>query len=301
MRAILFFLFTPAAAAVYAQPPTAFEFHLTHQAALGDTLRYDLGGPVFDMVISSDTTLYWKSLNPRYGTEGQAKIRLLPIDTHKISVAYTQQGNMGVSWYMDFKQGSAKAAFFAGGKLTTFSGTITPRGQRLLTGMVTNVNNEVLPGVHIYYQQTPKNGPVFYPSTRTDAEGRYAIAVPPDCQEISIRFEGAVPLGESDVLNLMITYPYDQPPDKARPSSRRDTITVTGRVADTSDRPLLATIQMEGGGTGVRTDKNGRFSMLVPPGQDVLTITCANYKTRDIILGDMPSVYVPLKLLPQRR
>ena len=300
MRAIFFFLFALKSVVVYSQP-TEFEFHMTRQAALGDTLRYDLGGPVFDMVISSDTTLHWKSLNPLYGTEGQVKIRLLPIDTHKISLAYTWRGNMGVSWYMDFKQGIAKASFFAGGKLTTFSGTITPRGQRLLTGTVTNVNNEVLPEVHIYYQKVPKNGPVFYPSTRTDAAGRYAIAVPPDCQEINLRFEGAVPLGESDVLNLMITYPYDQPPDKARPSSRRDTITVTGRVADTSDRPLLATIQMEGGGTGVRTDKNGRFSMLVPPGQDVLTITCANYKTRDIILGDMPSVYVPLKLLPQRR
>lgn len=300
MRAIFFFLFALKSVVVYSQP-TEFEFHMTRQAALGDTLRYDLGGPVFDMVISSDTTLHWKSLNPLYGTEGQAKIRLLPIDTHKISLAYTWKGNMGVSWYMDFKQGIAKASFFAGGKLTTFSGTITPRGQRLLTGTVTNVNNEVLPEVHIYYQKAPKNGPVFYPSTRTDAAGRYAIAVPPDCQEINLRFEGAVPLGESDVLNLMITYPYDQPPDDARPSGRRDTITVTGRVTDTSDRPLPATIKIEGASTGVEANKDGRFSLLVPPGQDVLTITCANYKTRDIILGNMPSVYVQLKLLPQRQ
>ncbi len=301
MRALLLFLFASISVAVYAQPETAFEFKVTRQAALGDTLRFDLGDPVFDMVITSDTTLYWKSLNPRYGTEGQAKIRLLPLDAHKITIAYTQQGNIGLSWYMDFEQGIAKASFFAGGKLNTFSGTITPRGRRLLTGTVTNVNDEVLPEVHIYYQQAPKDGPVFYPSTRTDAAGRYAIAVPPDCQEINIRFEGAVPLGESNVLNLMVTYPYDQPPEKARPSQRRDTIAVTGRVTTTSDRPLPATITMEGASTGVKADKDGRFSLLVPPGRDVLTISCANYKTRDIILGDMPSVYVPLKLLPQRR
>ena len=50
---------------------------------IGDTLRYDVGEPVFDIVISSDTTLYWKSLNPKYGTEDHEDIVVIPISEHE--------------------------------------------------------------------------------------------------------------------------------------------------------------------------------------------------------------------------
>jgi hypothetical protein len=61
---------------------------------IGDTLRYDVGEPVFDIVFSSDTTLYWKSLNPKFGTEANEKITVLPISEHQNTVSYIEKGNL---------------------------------------------------------------------------------------------------------------------------------------------------------------------------------------------------------------
>jgi hypothetical protein len=91
---------------------------------IGDTLRYDVGEPVFDIVITSDTTLYWKSLNPKYGTEAYEKIVVLHISDHENMISYIEEGNIGVCWYNDFDRQITTVSVFVGSVLMTFTGTV---------------------------------------------------------------------------------------------------------------------------------------------------------------------------------
>lgn len=93
---------------------------------IGDTLRYEVGEPVFDIVISSDTTLYWKSLNPKFGTEAHEKIVIIPISGHENMVSYVENegGGPGVCWYNDFERGITTVTVFVGKGMMTFSGTV---------------------------------------------------------------------------------------------------------------------------------------------------------------------------------
>ncbi|MCM4151704.1 hypothetical protein DHD05_08885 [Arenibacter sp. N53] len=93
---------------------------------LGDTLRYKVGEPVFDIVISSDTTLYWKSLNPKFGTEAHEKIVVIPISEHENMVSYVENegGGPGVRWYNNFERGITTVTVFVGKGMMTFSGTV---------------------------------------------------------------------------------------------------------------------------------------------------------------------------------
>ena len=93
---------------------------------LGDTLRYEVGEPVFDIVISSDTTLYWKSLNPKFGTEAHEKIVVIPVSEHENMVSYVENegGGPGVCWYNDFERGITTVTVFVGKGMMTFSGTV---------------------------------------------------------------------------------------------------------------------------------------------------------------------------------
>lgn len=93
---------------------------------IGDTLRYDVGEPVFDIVISSDTTLYWKSLNPKYGTEDHEKIVVIPISEHENMISYLENDGKGpgVCWYNDFARGITTVSVFVGEGMMTFSGTV---------------------------------------------------------------------------------------------------------------------------------------------------------------------------------
>lgn len=91
---------------------------------IGDTLRYDVGEPVFDIVISSDTTLYWKSLNPKYGTEDHEDIVVIPISEHENMISYIEKTGPGVCWYNDFERGITTVSVFVGEGMMTFSGTV---------------------------------------------------------------------------------------------------------------------------------------------------------------------------------
>ena len=99
---------------------------------IGDTLRYDVGAPVFDIVISSDTTLYWKSLNPKYGTEDHEKIVVIPISEHENMVSYVENDGKGpgVCWYNDFERGITTVSVFVGEGMMTFSGTVKRKHKR---------------------------------------------------------------------------------------------------------------------------------------------------------------------------
>jgi hypothetical protein len=91
---------------------------------IGDILRYDVGEPVLDIVFSSDTTLYWKSLNPKLGTEANEKITVLLISEHQNMVSYLEKGNVGVCWFNDFENEIATVSVFVEPDLMTFSGSV---------------------------------------------------------------------------------------------------------------------------------------------------------------------------------
>lgn len=99
---------------------------------IGDTLRYDVGEPIFDIVISSDTTLYWKSLNPKYGTEAHEKIVVIPISEHENMVSYVENEGKGpgVCWYNDFERGLTTVSVFVGEGMMTFSGTVERKNKK---------------------------------------------------------------------------------------------------------------------------------------------------------------------------
>jgi len=96
----------------------------TFKDIIGDTLYYEVGDAIFDIVISSDTTLYWKSHNPKYGKEAYEKITVLPINESENMVSYVEKGDIGVCWYNDFHNEIATVSVFVGPNLMTFSGTV---------------------------------------------------------------------------------------------------------------------------------------------------------------------------------
>lgn len=61
--------------------------------------------------------------------------------------------------------------------------------------------------------------------------------------------------------------------------------TVTGTITDGTDgSPLIAQCPGKGTGTGSIADVNGKFSVSVPTGKDVLVISCIGYKQQEITL-----------------
>lgn len=62
--------------------------------------------------------------------------------------------------------------------------------------------------------------------------------------------------------------------------------TVTGTITDGTDgSPLIgANVLVKGTGTGSIADVNGKFSVSVPTGKDVLVISCIGYKQQEITL-----------------
>ncbi len=305
MRPLLLLLLTLLSSTGYGQQKIVFSPQLTFKDVIGDTLRYDFGDPVFDVVITSDTTLYWQSLNPRYGTAARQKITVVPISAHENMISYYQPDQTGVCWYNDFKKGVATVSIFRGDHCQAFSGRVMPKADfvnlRTITGKITDEDNAALYGTMVSYTQQRSAGDKILHGVVTDTNGIYSISVLQAFPVLSIRCEGCfaqtVPLGESDVVNIIMPYTYfEKIPKPEKPADRRHSITVSGKVTDEENAALSATIGIRGTAAKVQTDAKGRFSLQVPPGRNVLTFTSARYESREIILGDRPTVFVPMTL-----
>jgi hypothetical protein len=72
--------------------------------------------------------------------------------------------------------------------------------------------------------------------------------------------------------------------------------TLTGRITDGNDNTALpgANVVVKGTQTGVVTDANGQFSLTVPSGRDVLTISAIGYATQDITIGSKTAINVAM-------
>ncbi|WP_223815793.1 SusC/RagA family TonB-linked outer membrane protein [Adhaeribacter rhizoryzae] len=72
---------------------------------------------------------------------------------------------------------------------------------------------------------------------------------------------------------------------------------VSGRVTAASDNSALpgVTVVVKGTNTGTSTDPDGRYSIEIPAGQDVLTFTFVGYTAQDVAVGNRTTVNVTLR------
>lgn len=71
--------------------------------------------------------------------------------------------------------------------------------------------------------------------------------------------------------------------------------TITGTVSDAAQGGLLgATVQVKGTNTGTTTDLEGRYSLVVPEGSDILVIRFVGYTTKEETIGSRTTIDVVL-------
>ena len=80
------------------------------------------------------------------------------------------------------------------------------------------------------------------------------------------------------------------------PLSAQDGRKVTGHVVDDTNEPLIgASILVVGTSTGVITDLDGNFSIVVPSGATTLQISYVGYETMTVPIPDNNTVNVKMK------
>lgn len=77
------------------------------------------------------------------------------------------------------------------------------------------------------------------------------------------------------------------------------TRTISGKVVDAANEPVIGASVVESAGNGTITDINGTFSIRVNAGSQ-LTISYIGYATQQIAIGNSNSVTVVLVKIPKR-
>jgi hypothetical protein len=96
---------------------------LNYQEVLGRQLVFDFGNAFYNIIISSDSTLYWK--DQKTGQDEHEKTQIIPVNKHANMVSWLEADGTFVCMYADFETG--KALVF----LYTKTGEIVP-----LTGKI---------------------------------------------------------------------------------------------------------------------------------------------------------------------
>ncbi len=171
--------------------------------------------------------------------------------------------------------------------------------QRMISGQVMNENNEPLIGTWVSHQQFPKNDEVVF----VEMDGSYSLEVGKDCQMLYVSYEWTleVPLGDLDTANVIFVYGFAGRLKRKQPtSSRQFAIHASGKV-EVGKMAKTATVQIKGTDRMTQVDEEGHFSLLVPPGHDVLVFSAENHIKTEIRLGEVRTVYVPIRLYPQKK
>lgn len=172
--------------------------------------------------------------------------------------------------------------------------------QRTIVGRVVNENNEILIGTWVSHRQWLDNNKFVFVDID---DGSYALNVPEDCRSLYVSYEwtSEVPLGDSDTVNVIFIYGYNSKLKENIPaSSRQYVVQVSGKIEGVK-KSKTATVQIKGTETVVKADAEGRFTLLVPPGQDVLVFAAENYYETEIRLSETSSVYVAMRLYPKQQ
>ena len=166
--------------------------------------------------------------------------------------------------------------------------------QRTIVGRVINENNEPWLGTFVSPRLFPEEGEAVH----VDINGSFSLKVPNDCRTIYFCYEWSieVPLDNSDTLNIIFVWAIGGEVEGSQaPTPRQFPVQVRGKV-NAGEASKTATVQIKGTETIVGVDAEGQFSMLVPPGHDVLVFSAENHYKTEVRLGEMQSVYVSMIL-----
>ena len=89
----------------------------------GKKMFYDYGSFAVDIIISSDTTLYWKMRDT--GKESNEKTVTIHLDDYTTLTSWLEDDGEFVTMYSDFRKGKTSAVIYKeDGKITPVSGSI---------------------------------------------------------------------------------------------------------------------------------------------------------------------------------
>jgi hypothetical protein len=182
----------------------------------------------------------------------------------------------------------------------------TEAGWRTITGHILDFNKEALIGGGVHGRLG--NSPVFYAVTQL--KGDYQISVPKSQSRLEYTYDGfdygEIALGDEDTLNVILLYygGYGVSPELeaiqyTQPSKRSFSIKVRGKIqAGGPQQAIRPYVRIEGTKDKIFPDAQGNFEFMAPPGRDILSFESENFPARKVLLPDLRSVYIPVKLWP---
>ncbi|WP_421796153.1 hypothetical protein [Haliscomenobacter sp.] len=180
------------------------------------------------------------------------------------------------------------------------------QGWRTITGRILDFNKEALIGGGVSSRNG--NSPAF--STTTQLKGEYQIRIPRSQSRLEYTYDGfdygEIALGNEDTLNVILLYygGYGVSPELeaiqyTQPSKRPFSIKVRGKIQSGGPQQAIGPyVRIEGTKDKIFPDAQGNFEFMAPPGRDILSFESENFPARKVLLPDLRSVYIPVKLWP---
>lgn len=180
------------------------------------------------------------------------------------------------------------------------------QGWRTITGRILDFNKEALIGGEVFGRHG--NSPAFY--TNAKWKGEYQIRIPKSQSRLEYSYDGfdygEIALGDEDTLNVILLYygGYGVSPELeaiqyTQPSKRPFSIKVRGQIQSGGPQQAIRPyVRIEGTSDKIFPDAQGNFEFMAPPGRDILSFESENFPARKVLLPDLRSVYIPVKLWP---
>lgn len=180
------------------------------------------------------------------------------------------------------------------------------QGWRTITGRILDFNKEALVGGGVSARYG--NSPAF--SAITQLKGEYQIRIPRSQSRLEYSYEGfdygEIALDDGDTLNVILLYygghgvsPELEAIQYTQPSKRTFSIKVRGKIQSGGPQQAISPyVRIEGTKDKIFPDAQGNFEFMAPPGRDILSFESENFPARKVLLPDLRSVYIPVKLWP---
>ncbi|MDX2071813.1 MAG: hypothetical protein SFV55_25495 [Haliscomenobacter sp.] len=180
------------------------------------------------------------------------------------------------------------------------------QGWRTITGRILDFNKEALFGGEVYGRL---GGSIPF-SAISNLKGEYQIKIPKTQSRLEYSYEGfdygEIALGDEDTLNVILLYygAYGISPELeaiqyTQPSKRPFSIKVRGKIQSGGPQEAIGPyVRIEGTKDKIFPDAEGNFEFMAPPGRDILSFESENFPARKVLLPDLRSVYIPVKLWP---
>lgn len=180
------------------------------------------------------------------------------------------------------------------------------QGWRTITGRILDFNKEALNGGGVSGRLG--NSSAF--SATAQLKGEYQIRIPRSQSRLEYTYQGfdygEITLGDEDTLNVILLYyggngvsPELEAIQYTQPSKRPFSIKVRGKIQSGGPQQAIRPyVRIEGTSDKIFPDAQGNFEFMAPPGRDILSFESENFPARKVLLPDLRSVYIPVKLWP---